>query len=500
MPKAHCLAILGTASDVGKSIVVAALCRVFADMGVKVAPFKAQNMSNNSYVTFDGLEMGRAQIVQAEAARIEPTVDMNPVLLKPSGDTTSQVILHGRPISSFKAKDYYRQTEFLFNEAVKSLERLRKLYQVVILEGAGSCGEVNLARRDIVNFRMAHAAEAPVVLTADISRGGVFAQLLGTLQVVSEEDRRRTAGFLVNRFRGDIGLFDDGIDYLEKEGQRPVFGVIPHYDHIDIDPEDSQVLDILTDPPVSPQTGKIGIAVIRFPRISNFTDFSPLQRDPGIDLHYLTRPRSLETYDLVILPGSKNVRADREWLTQYGWDQQLMTYAREGGRIGGICGGYQILGRIIRDPLGIEGPAGESEGLGLLDVETTLSGEKELVRVSGTWEELGQPVAGYEIHMGRTRCPTGAAVIRKNDGQIDGVRNPTGNIWGVYLHGLFDSPSFRHSFLASLSPAYRPGGDDETPDDFKDRQYDLLAEHFRRHLDLDRLIELTGLKEAIHGL
>jgi adenosylcobyric acid synthase len=499
MSKAPCLAILGTASDVGKSVAVAALCRIFADMGVRVAPFKAQNMSNNSYVTLEGLEMGRAQIVQAEAARIEPTVDMNPVLLKPSGDTTSQVILHGRPISSFKAKEYYQQTEFLFNESLKSLERLRSLYDLVILEGAGSCGEVNLAHRDIVNFRMAHAAEAPVILTADISRGGVFAQLLGTLQVVSEEDRELVSGFLINRFRGDISLFDDGISYLEEQGQRPVLGVIPHYDHIDIDPEDSQSLDSLTDPSSPLQPGRIAIAVIRFPRISNFTDFSPLERDPGVDLHYLTRPRSLEAYDLVLLPGSKNVRADREWLSRNGWDGLLTTYAVKGGRIGGICGGYQILGRIICDPLGVEGPAGETEGFGLLDVETTLSHGKELIRVNGTWEGLDQPVEGYEIHMGRTRCPEGAPVILKNDGQSDGARNPSGRVWGVYLHGLFDSQPFRHAFLESLNPTYSPAGKNETSGAFKDRQYDLLADHFHRHLDLDRLLEITRLKEVLHG-
>lgn len=499
MKKASCLAILGTASDVGKSVAVAALCRIFADMGVRVAPFKAQNMSNNSCVTRDGLEMGRAQIVQAEAARIEPTVDMNPVLLKPSGDTTSQVVLHGRPINSYKARDYYQQTDFLFQEALTSLERLRNSYDLVILEGAGSCGEINLAHRDIVNFRMAHAVGAPVVLIADISRGGVFAQLLGTLQVISEEDRGRVVGFLINRFRGDISLFSDGVSYLEEYGQRPVLGVIPHYDHIDIDPEDSQVLDTLTEPRMPPQPGGTNIAVVRFPRISNFTDFSPLQRDPGVELHYLIRPRSLEAYDLVILPGSKNVRSDRKWLSNTGWDQRLVTYAAAGGRIGGICGGYQILGRIIRDPLGVESTPGESGGLGLLDVETTLSSEKELLRASGVWSELDQPVAGYEIHMGHTSRLSGTAVICKNDGQSDGTRDTSRRIWGVYLHGLFDSRPFRHAFLAALNPAYRPDGDNGTLEAFKDRQYDLLAEHFRRHLDFDRFLEITALKEVLHG-
>ena len=498
MSKARCLALLGTASDVGKSVAVTALCRIFANQGVRVAPFKAQNMSNNSYVTLDGLEMGRAQIAQAEAARIEPTVDMNPVLLKPSGDTTSQVILRGRPIGSCQAGDYYRHSAHLFGEARHSLDRLREAYDLVILEGAGSCAEVNLAHRDIVNFPMAHAARAPVVLTADISRGGVFAQLLGTLQVVSKKDRRRVAGFLVNRFRGDPGLFEDGIRYLEKQGRRPVFGVIPHYDHIDIDPEDSQALDLITDPTGLPRPGKTAIAVLRLPRISNFTDFSPLQRDGGIDLHYLTRPRPLEPYHLVLLPGSKNVRADRRWLAENGWDQRLAAYVANGGHLGGICGGYQILGRLIRDPSGVEGPPGATKGLGLLDVETTLSADKTLVRTRGLWEELGQPVAGYEIHMGRTSGATANPVIRTNEGASDGCRNGTGRVWGVYLHGLFDSPSFRHAFLAALDSAYRPGAD-EPGAAFKNRQYDLLAEHFLRHLDLERLLDATGLQEFRHG-
>jgi adenosylcobyric acid synthase len=499
MSQARCLAVLGTASDVGKSVIVAALCRIFADQGIAVAPFKAQNMSNNSCVTADGLEMGRAQIVQAEAARIEPSADMNPVLLKPCGDTCSQIVLHGRAMGSAPARDYFRRTEFLFHEALASLERLRARYQLIILEGAGSCAEVNLAARDIVNFRMARAADAPVLLASDISRGGVFAQLLGTLQVIPEPDRKQVVGFLINRFRGDPDLFRDGIRYLEEQGQRPVLGVIPHFDHIDIDSEDSQSLDPLTDPPRPPRPGRIGVAVVRLPRISNFTDFAPLQRDPGVDLHYLSRPRPLEDYALVLLPGSKNVRADREWLARSGWEERLMALAAAGGRIGGICGGYQILGRLIRDPLGVEGAPGETAGLGLLDVETTLSSDKALKRVRGLWEPLGQAVAGYEIHMGQTRPPTGMAVIRRDDGSLDGARTLDGRIWGAYLHGLFDTPGFRRAFLAVLDPAYGAGRGTETHEQFKDRQYDLLADHFRRHLDLDRLLAATGLKGAFHG-
>jgi adenosylcobyric acid synthase len=252
----------------------------------------------------------------------------------------------------------------------------------------------------------------------------------------------------------------------------------------------------LTDPPASHQPNKVHIAVIRLPRMANFTDFSPLQRDPGVDLHYLTRPRPLEGYDLVVLPGSKNVRGDRAWLAQNGWDERLTAYAEAGGRIGGICGGFQLLGRIIRDPLGVEGPAGESPGLALLDVETTLTGSKKLIRIKGLWEALNQPVEGYEIHMGRTLLLSGAPAIRKNDGHTDGARSPDGRIWGVYLHGLFDSPAFRHGFLAGLKPAYRPASADATAAAYKDRQYDLLADHFRRHLDLDRLVEAARLQEV----
>ena len=339
-----------------------------------------------------------------------------------------------------------------------------------------------------------------VILTLPTSAGGAFSpNFSAPCRWCRKKDRQSVAGFLINRFRGDLNLFDDGIVYLEKEGKRPVFGVIPHYNHIDIDPEDSQSLDTLTDPPSQPRPDRVAIAVIRLPRISNFTDFSPLQRDTGVDLHYLTRPRDLQGYDLVILPGSKNVRADREWLSHNGWEKHLTQYAEAGGSIGGICGGYQILGRIIRDPLGIEGLPGESAGLGLLDVETVLTDEKELIRVKGTWAALDQPVEGYEIHMGRTCCPAGSEAIRKKDGTTDGLRSPNGRFWGVYLHGLFDNPSFRHAFLANLNPAYRPALDYKTTLKFKDRQYGLLAGHFRQHLDLDRLLATTGLKEVFRG-
>ena len=320
---ASCLAIFGTGSDVGKSIVVTALCRIFADLGLRTTPFKAQNMSNNSFVTLEGGEMGRSQVAQAEAARIPPHVDMNPVLLKPSSDVGSQVIVHGLSIGNRQARDYWGDTQALCAKAGESLTRLRDAYDLVILEGAGSCGEVNLRDRDFVNFRMAHTADASVILVADIDRGGVFAQIIGTMEVIPEEDRKRVAGFIINRFRGDPGLFEDGIHYIEQRTGLPVFGVIPYNQDLRIDAEDSLALDAMIDPAESPDPDRISVAVLLLPRISNFTDFAPLERDPGIQVHYLVRPRDLNGYDLVLLPGTKNVRRDLDWLRERNCEERL---------------------------------------------------------------------------------------------------------------------------------------------------------------------------------
>ncbi|MEJ2111131.1 MAG: cobyric acid synthase, partial [Acidobacteriota bacterium] len=334
-PKAaRCLSILGTGSDVGKSVVVAALCRIFANRGIRVAPYKAQNMSNNSYVTLSGGEVGRAQVVQAEAARVPVHVDMNPVLLKPSSDTGSQVVVHGKPMGNAEASAYFSNTDFLFGKARESLQRLRSEYEFIVMEGAGSCAEVNLRSRDFVNFRMAHAAEAPVILVADIDRGGVFAQIIGSLDVIPPEDRSRVHGFIINRFRGDPELFRDGIEYIEKRTGIPVLGLIHFYRHIEIDSEDGMPLDVVIDPPVAPQPDRINIAVVRLPHISNFTDFAPLARVPGVSLHYLSKPRQLAGYEVLFLPGSKNVRADLEWMRKVGWDEALRQYHEQGGRLG----------------------------------------------------------------------------------------------------------------------------------------------------------------------
>ncbi len=517
---ARCVAVLGTGSDTGKSIVVAALCRIFNDLGISVAPFKAQNMSNNSYVTPEGGEMGRAQIVQAEAARIAPHVDMNPVLLKPSTNTGAQVVLHGKPRGNREAKEYFTDTDDLFGKALESLERLRGSYNLIVMEGAGSCAEVNLRAQDFVNFRMAHAADAPVILVADIDRGGVFAQIIGTLDVIPEEDRRRVQGIIINRFRGEADLFKKGIEYIETKTGLPVLGLIPYFRHIQIDSEDGVPLDALIDPPTSPEPEKINMGVIRLPHISNFTDFSPFERDESINLHYLARPRNLDGYDVIFIPGTKNVPADMAWLKNTGWADKLSDYVGGGGQLGGICGGYQMLGKIICDPYGIEGTPGDTECLGFLDVATTLHREKILTRSIGVWKQNGETVEGYEIHMGLTeRGPNVQPLIEvlsqnglpvsKNDSwcfptpagisspscMTDGAVSADGRVWGVYFHGLFDMPGFRHAFLKAIRADYQPGNEGAAChiSDFKNRQYDLLAEHFRAHLDMEKLFEIAGI-------
>jgi adenosylcobyric acid synthase len=498
-PTAKTLAILGTGSDVGKSVVVAGLCRLYRNRQVRVAPYKAQNMSNNSYVTQEGGEMGRAQVVQAEACKITPHTDMNPVLLKPNTDLGSQVVLHGKAIGNAQASDYFSDTTTLFTKARESLMRLQQHYQLVIIEGAGSCAEVNLRSRDFVNFETAHAADAPVILVADIDRGGVFAQIVGSLNVMPEADRKRVAGFIINKFRGDASLFDDGIDYLEAQTGLPVLGLIPYYSHIEIDPEDGMPLETVIDPPTRPMPGKINIAAIRFPHISNFTDFNPLIRNPAVHFHYLSKPRDLEGYDVLMLPGSKNVRFDLQWLRDTGWVSPIEAFTKQSGQVMGICGGYQMLGRTIHDPHGVEGEPGSTVGLGLLEVETVLADDKVLSRTQGRLED-GTVIDGYEIHMGQTALGSGAKplvqICSRNNTPAegtDGAVSPDGRISGSYFHGLFDFPEFRNAFLKSIDPDFKCE-DSETAAAFKQTQYDRLAEHFEQYLDvktLDRIIGLT---------
>jgi adenosylcobyric acid synthase len=493
---APCIAVLGTGSDVGKSVIAAALCRIFADSGLRVAPFKSQNMSNNSGVTPEGLEMGRAQIVQAEAAGIPPHVDMNPILLKPTSEVGSQVVLLGQAIGNQTAMDYHQRKSNLVATARAALDRLRSQYDLVVIEGAGSCAEVNLMSHDIVNLPMARYAEAPVILVGDIHRGGIFAQLVGTLECIPEPQRERVAGFIINRFRGDRRLFEDGVRWIENKTGRPVFGVLPWYDHIRIDPEDSVVIERPKSVAVSIDD-KPAIVVIRIPHISNFSDFDPLYGITGVALHFVETPQDLSAFAAVILPGSKNTRFDLEWLKTVGWQTRLAAYRDQGGRITGICGGYQMMGRHVHDPDGLEGSPGSTDGLGLLPVETVLQAPKTTTLSHFSWDDI--PGAGYEIHMGRTRLMGGRALlaVQERNGKavadVDGCTVDNGQVMGTYMHGLFDTPDLIGHWLKII-------GQDgiEIPETgglaAKTQHYALLAEHFRRHVDVKRIGALVGME------
>ena len=489
------LAVFGTASDVGKSIVATALCRIFSNAGLDVAPFKAQNMSNNSGVTPDGLEIGRAQIVQAEAARVIPTADMNPVLLKPNTDTGAQVVLKGKAVANRSARDYFGNTEIWAEEAFNSLAKLRSRHELLVIEGAGSCAEMNLYERDFVNFKTAKQADAVVILVADIDRGGVFAQVAGTLSVIPPEDRAFVKGVIVNRFRGDATLFDDGIRIIEELAGIPVLGVIPYFRGIAIDAEDAVPLQAVVDPVDSPDPGKISIAIIYFPHISNFTDFAILDSHDDVEVHYLHYPKNLNDYQAVILPGSKNVRGDLDWIFSCGWDKRLKEFRSSGKIIMGICGGYQMLGTVIADPDSIEGPAGESSALGFLPVETVLRQKKKLFNSRGCLLDEAIKVEGYEIHMGESRLvgegyPLLQVSFRNNvpAGDNDGVMSLDGKVLGTYFHGIFDGKDFREWFLRLLRPQFVSNG--SMPD--KNHEYEKLADHFKKHLDMEavyRIIE-----------
>lgn len=485
------IAVFGTASDVGKSVIATALCRIFRDAGIDVAPYKAQNMSNNSGVTPDGFEIGRAQIAQAEAARVVPTADMNPVLLKPNSDTGAQVVLQGKVCSTETAKGYFRDTSLWAAAARQSLLRLMQRYELLVIEGAGSCAEMNLYDRDFVNFRTARDAGASVVLVADIDRGGVFAQVVGTLAVIPPEDRAMVKGVIVNRFRGDIELFRDGVRMLEEMTGVPVLGVVPCFRGFSIDAEDAVPLASRVDPPGSLQQGKTGVAAVYFPHISNFTDLSPLEEDTAVELHYLHYPRSLDGYSMLVLPGSKNVRGDLAWLRSLGWEERIREFRERGGLIVGVCGGYQMLGRSIADPSGVEGEPGVSAGLGVLDCETVLETEKCLCNASGILDDAGGLNArGYEIHMGRTTLFQGSKpfmrVVSRNGQSVsdsDGAVSTDGKAIGTYFHGIFDEPQVRHRFLSLADPGYRPARHEHGIEE----SYDRLASHVAGHLDLEKL-------------
>lgn len=492
----RCLAVFGTGSDVGKSIVAAALCRIFSDSGISVAPYKAQNMSNNSCVTAEGGEIGRAQAVQAECARLEPSVHMNPLLLKPSGKAVSQVVLRGKAVGNATSADFRHFRARYFDETKMSLDHLRAAYEMVVIEGAGSCAEVNLRGWDIANFRTAQAGDAAVILVADIERGGVFAQVIGTLALLDDAERTSVKGIIVNRFRGDAALFDDGREFIEHKTGLPVLGVVPFDPSLDIDAEDSLSLDGSVAHRFHRVDGKINIASVRFPHVSNFTDAAPLLRHPSVNFSWLHRAAPLDGIDLLILPGSKNVRADLRWLAESGWRDAILDHAKRGGRILGICGGYQMLGMQVDDPHGVEESPGGTQGLGLLDVRTVMAREKRLARVRAKWLATGDALAGYEIHMGVTELGRGHQPLIAIEGEgaahPDGASSADGKIMGTYLHGLFDEPVFLDNFLKGFGMPSDGGGQTASAAAHKEMQYDRLAGHFSRHLNMKLLFDIAG--------
>lgn len=487
---AACLAVFGTGSDVGKSVITTALCRFFSNQGLRVAPFKAQNMSNNSGVTPEGLEMGRAQIVQAEAARIPPHVDMNPILLKPTSEIGSQIVCLGVAIENSTAAQYHTKKASLLSTAKNALDRLRSAYDLIVIEGAGSCAEVNLMEHDIVNFRMAEYADAPVILVGDIHRGGIFAQLIGTLDCLSTDKTGRVSGFIINRFRGDIGLFTNGVAWIEHKSGKPVLGVLPWYSHFTIGAEDSVAIE-KPDIGGTRRSAEPAVAVIRIPHISNFTDFDPIASLAGLDLRFVEKIQDLSPYAAVILPGSKNTRFDLVWLRESGWSRKIDSYTRNGGHVLGICGGYQMLGTVVHDTEGLEGSPGSTEGLALLPVETYLKAPKTTTLTRFSWD--GVAGRGYEIHMGETLRSAGAPFFRvvERNGKIcndlDGCVSADSRIIGTYVHGIFDSSEITEKWLRGIGVHDVMIPEFSGPD-ARDKDYDLLAAHFEQYIDVEAIL------------
>ena len=498
---AKTLMILGTHSNAGKSILVTALCRIFAQEGYRVAPFKAQNMALNAGVTPEGHEIGRATIAQAEAAGVAPHVDMNPVLLKPEGHGRSQVVLNGRAHTHIHAQNWYSLKPFLWENVTAGLDRLRERFDLVIMEGAGSPAEINLKAGDIVNTRVALYANAPTLLVGDIDRGGVFASLVGTMVLLEPEERDLIKAFVINKFRGDVSLLGDGLQMLQEHAfGTPTLGVVPYLPHIGVAAEDSVALDEVQRGK-SDSTARVDITVIRLPRISNFDDFDPLLNEPGVQLRFVELAEDLGRPAAVILPGSKMTLDDLAWLRDSGLADKIIALAQSGAAVVGICGGYQILGQSLFDPDGIEAaPGTHAPGLGLLPVETVFAGNKRTVQVQATLVAdagplatlQGLPIRGYEIHMGRSEFTGEAAPLCRingaGDGHIDGVLTAEGRCWGTYLHGIFDNDTLRHAWLGSLG--WQHAGQ------LFDRQaaYNRLADHVRSHLDMDLLRQIVNGK------
>lgn len=493
---AKVIMVQGTMSNAGKSLLVAGLCRIFRQDGYRVAPFKSQNMALNSFATKEGLEMSRAQVVQAEAAGTEPLVCMNPILLKPTDDQGSQVIINGRSIGNMRARDYFKYKVELIPVIKEAFAKLEESFDIIVIEGAGSPAEINLRENDIVNMGLAEMVDAPVLLVGDINRGGVFAQLLGTLMLLEDDEKARVEGLIINKFRGDASLLDSGIEMLEEKGGVPVVGTVPYVD-IKVEDEDS-----LSDRLTSERRGLVDIAVIRLPKISNFTDFDVFEQYPDVSVRYVSDPAKLAGADLMIIPGSKSTIADLEWMRAQGLADEIISLSRSGVPVFGICGGYQMLGTEVSDPEGVEG-GGRVEGLRLLPVATVLAGDKRTVqfrgsfcKAGGIFEGLsGMDIEGYEIHMGRT-FPDGCIGYGASAFTSEDTGVSSGDVYGTYIHGVFDNSGIAGAVVRAL--AERKGvavsGDDAGHREFKEKEYDRLADVLREHLDMDRIYSM--LREA----
>lgn len=499
--------IQGTASDVGKSVLVAGLCRIFVQDGQRCAPFKSQNMALNSGITPDGKEMGRAQIFQAEAAGIVPDVRMNPVLLKPGGDRQAQVVLMGQVACNMDAASYHDYKPHLQAQISSVYHSLAQEYDILVLEGAGSPAEINLRDRDIANMGMAGMAQCPVILVADIDRGGVFAAIYGTLALLQDHERWRVKGVIINKFRGDVALLSSGLEQIESLTGVPVLGVMPWLE-IDLEEEDGVVLQRVK----RTQKRDINIAVVQLPHIANFTDFNALSAQPDVRVHYVSHPDQLHDADLIILPGSKNTPGDLIWLRETAFAQRVLEHHRRGVPVMGICGGYQMLGESLTDE--VESGLGRMPGLGLLTTTTRFAPVKTTVQVRGEMAASlpgwlaslsGMSIQGYEIHMGETWLSGddhAVLVLQKNGGQVaEGAMSEDGQVFGTYLHGLFDNDRFTRAFVDSLRtrkglPALGDGG---SYADYKNRQFDLLSHAMREHIDIERIYQIMRDHQEITG-
>lgn len=494
---AKVIMIQGTMSSSGKSFVTAGLCRVFYQDGYKVAPFKSQNMALNSYITKEGLEIGRAQAMQAEAAHIEPTVSMNPILLKPTSNVGSQVIVNGEVYANMSAADYYKNKTAMIPAIMNSYRKLEEEYDIIVIEGAGSPAEINLKDNDIVNMGMAAMVDAPVLLVGDIDRGGVFAALYGTITLLEQEEQNRIKGTIINKFRGDVEILKPGLKMIEEKTNKKVVGVIP-MEYIDIDDEDSlsERLDQTS------SKGGIDICVIHLPHVSNFTDFNGFERIAGVSLRYAREVNQLKRPDLIILPGSKNTMADMKWLRESGMESSILKCSEEKIPIIGICGGYQLLGKELRDPYNVE-YGGSMRGMGLLDAVTTFEQAKTRTQITGKLlerfgllEEITSTlVSGYEIHMGTTEnLGSCRSLIQLQDGRMDGFVNEQGTVFGTYLHGIFDTQEFLFAIVTHIA---RKSGvqlekQQNSLEEYKEQQYDKLADLIRRSLDMEYIYSIMN--------